>query len=289
MDYTGTHPQVEAPLNAVYGVTVAATTYTLKAVLDPDLPMNHGFYRAVEIHAPKRTLVNPEPPAPVSAGNVETSQRIVDTLLKTLAQAAPGRVPAASQGTMNNILIGGYTHEHGAWVYYETIAGGAGATPWGDGADAVHTHMTNTLNTPVEVIEREYPLMVLEYRLREDSCGAGKHRGGLGVVRAYKLLRGKATLTIQATRTRTRPWGLAGGQPGAPGEHLVVKKNGKTIRLDPPCSIELEEGDIVIVKTPGGGGYGPPSQRPVEKVLEDLHDQKITIEYAKRHGMPLTR
>ena len=256
VDYAGTHPQVEAPLNAVYGVTVAYTTFALKAVLDPELPMNHGFYRVVEIKAPPGTLVNPRPPAPVGAGNLETSQRIVDVVLRALAEAFPGRVPAASQGTMNNVVLGGTRNNGERWAYYETIAGGSGARPRGDGVSGVHTNMTNTMNTPIEIAEREYPLLFQEYSLRENSGGQGKHRGGLGVTRALKLLEGKAILSLIASRVNTTPWGLSGGQPGKPGEHYIIKKNGERIRLRSIDRVELEEGDTLVINTPGGGGYG---------------------------------
>ncbi len=283
VDYTGTHEQVEAPVNAVYGVTVAATTYALKAVLDPDLPMNHGFFRVVEIKAPQGSLVNPLPPAPVGAGNVETSQRIVDVVLRALAEAFPDKVPAASQGTMNNVVLGGVRRSGERWAYYETIAGGSGARPVGDGVDGVHTNMTNTMNTPIEVAEREYPILFLEYSLRRDSGGPGKYRGGLGVTRSFKLLEGRATLSIIASRVRTSPWGLKGGLPGKPGEHYVITRGGEKIVLRNIDRVELEEGDVVVINTPGGGGYGDPRERDPAKIREDLLDEKVSPEAAEAY------
>ncbi len=275
VDFSGTHEQIDAPLNAVFGVTVASTSFALKAVLDPNLPMNFGFLRAVEIHAPEGTIVNPVKPAPVSAGNVETSQRIVDVLLKALAEVFPEKVPAASHGSMNNVVLGGE-----GWAFYETLGGGSGGRPIGDGVDGVHTNMTNTMNTPVEVVENSYPIMILEYSLREDSGGAGKFRGGLGIRRVYKLL-SKAVLSLTAERIKLRPWGLRGGMDGAPGEHYVLKADGSVVRLSGKDTIHLDEGDVVVINTPGGGGYGDPRTRDPRLVLEDVRDGKVSPQSAR--------
>jgi len=191
VDFEGSSPQVEAPVNAVYGVTVAATTFALKSVIDPDMPVNHGFFRVVSIRAPEGSIVNPRRPAPVSGGNTETSQRIADVVFKALAQAFPDRVPAASCGTMTNIMIGGLRGDGSSWAFYETVGCGSGARPSGDGVDGVHTNMTNTLNTPIERLEREYPILFVKYELRPDSEGPGMYRGGLGIVRAFKLREGR--------------------------------------------------------------------------------------------------
>ena len=277
VDFTGSHRQIDAPLNAVFGVTVASTSFALKAVLDPNLPMNYGFFRAVEIYAPKGTVVNPMKPAPVSVGNVETSQRIVDVILKALSEIFPDKVPAASHGSMNNVVIGSQT-----WAFYETIGGGMGARPIKDGVDGVHTNMTNTMNTPVEVIENEYPILVLEYSLREDSGGAGKFRGGLGIRRVYKVL-SNAVLSITAERVKLRPWGLKGGMDGVSGEHYVVKASGEKIKLSGKDIITLNEGDVVVINTPGGGGYGKPEERDPYLVLEDVKDRKISVSSAYRY------
>lgn len=277
VDYSGSSPQVDEPLNAVYGVTVAATVYALKTVVDPDMPVNHGFFRVVEIEAPEGTIVNPRYGAPVAAGNTETSQRIVDVVYRALAQALPGRVPAASCGTMTNVMIGG-----SGWAFYETLGCGSGGRPVGDGVDGVHTNMTNTLNTPVERLEIEYPLLVVKYELRMDSEGPGLHRGGLGITRAYRVRGGRAVVTIVSERCSRGPWGLEGGKPGSPSKHWLVRSDGG--RIDLPCktSITLEPGDTVFVNTPGGGGYGDPCNRPRKAIVEDVLDGKISGDRAQR-------
>ena len=281
-DYTGSSPQVPEPLNAVYGVTVAATTYALKAVFDPEMPVNEGFFRAVRIEAPEGSIVNPRPPAPVGAGNTETSQRIADVVLQALAKALPGRVPASSCGTMTNLLLGGYAPGRGSWAFYETIACGQGARPGLDGVDGVQTNMTNTLNTPVEVLENEYPVMVVEYQLRPDSGGPGEWRGGLGVTRAIKLLEGEATLTIVSDRCRHRPPGLAGGKPGAPSMHILERAGGGRERLPCKTTVRMGAGDTVYINTPGGGGLGDPCRRRRELVERDIEDGKVSPEAAAR-------
>ncbi|PCN51075.1 5-oxoprolinase [Candidatus Geothermarchaeota archaeon ex4572_27] len=283
VDFEGTHRQLDKPLNAVYGVTVAASTFALKCVLDPQMPMNSGFYRVVAVKAPRGSLVNPVKPAPVSMGNLETSQRIVDVVLEALRGCFPDRIPAMPHGSMNNVMFGGSDGAR-TWVFYETIGGGMGARPCRDGVDGVHVNMTNTLNTPVEVIEREYPLMVLEYSLRPDSGGAGRYRGGLGIRRVYKLLRGSATLTVAMERTRVAPRGAAGGGEGARGRCLVVRRNGSVYALGSKGSIALSEGDIIIVETAGGGGYGSPEERDPRLLAEDLEDGKVTVEGLKAYG-----
>jgi len=282
VDYNGTNKQVNEPVNAVYGVTVAATTFALKSVIDPEMPMNHGFYRVVKIGAPLGSLVNPKPPAPVSGGNVETSQRIVDVVFLALAQGFPGRVPAASCGSMNNVMVGGVHPEGTTWAFYETVGGGSGGRPGADGVDGVHTNMTNTLNTPIEILEKEYPILFMAYSLRQDSCGAGEYRGGLGITRAFKVLEDNVVLTIMAERVRTRPWGLMGGKPGAPGYHYVIRANGTKIVLKSKDTIVLGKGDIVYINTPGGGGYGPPELRDRRKIVKDLIEERISQEHAKQ-------
>ncbi|MCE4622600.1 MAG: hydantoinase B/oxoprolinase family protein [Desulfurococcales archaeon] len=279
VDYSGTSPQVDEPVNAVYGVTVAATIYALKAVIDPDLPVNHGFFRAVEIYAPPGSLVNPHRGAPVSGGNTETSQRIVDVVFRALAGALPERVPAASCGSMTNVMIGGYSNGR-RWAFYETVACGQGARPGLDGVDGVHTNMTNTLNTPIERLEAEYPILFVKYEFRPDSEGPGKYRGGLGVTRAFMLVEGKATLTIVAERCRHRPWGLMGGGEAAPASHYVVRRSGKVVELGCKNSIVLSAGDIVYINTPGGGGYGDPCLRDGTMVLRDIEEGKISLDRA---------
>jgi N-methylhydantoinase B len=194
-------------------------------------------------------------PAAVAGGNVETSQRLVDVLLGALAQALPGRIPAASAGTMNNLTIGGVDPRSGElFTYYETIAGGAGGGPGGDGASGVQTHMTNTLNTPVEALEHAYPLRVRQYSLRDGSGGTGRKRGGDGVVREVELL-GAARLTLISERRVSVPYGLQGGGAGRPGRNLLIR-DGKVTELPAKVSVEARAGDRLRIETPGGGGWG---------------------------------
>jgi N-methylhydantoinase B len=258
VDFAGTAPQVRGSLNAPLAVTVSACAFVLRAVTDPEIPANAGSLRPLEVRAPAGSVVNPLPPAAVSAGNVETSQRIVDVVLGALAQARPDLVPAASQGTMNNTLIGGQDPRTGrAFTYYETVGGGQGARPGRDGMSGVHTHMTNTLNTPVEALEMAYPLRVLEYRLREGSGGAGRWRGGDGIRRSLEILAERAMVSLMTERRRRGPWGLAGGAAGAPGRN-VLSRDGRDEPLPAKATFEARRGDVIIIETPGGGGYGPP-------------------------------
>ncbi len=282
VDFTETDEQVDMPINAVYGVTVAATSYAIKAALDPDLPMNYGFFKVVRIETKEGTLVHPKKPAPVAAGNVETSQRIAETVLKALAEPLRGRIPAASHGSMNNVMVGGI-HEGRSWAFYETVGGGMGARPGKDGVDGVHTHMTNTMNTPIEVIERECPVLFIEYSLRKDSGGPGQYRGGLGITRAFKVLSEEAILSIATERVKLKPWGLEGGLDGASGRHYVVRSNGDIVELRAKDTVELGRGDTVYINTPGGGGYGKPELRDPELVREDLLDEKISPEAALKY------
>jgi len=277
VDYSGSSIQVKEPLNAVYGVTVAATTYALKTIIDPDMPMNQGFYRVVSINAPKGSILNPEPPAPVAGGNLETSQRIVDVVHLALSKAFPDRVPAASCGTMTNVLLGGSN-----WAFYETIGCGSGARPSSDGVDGVHTNMTNTLNTPIEIAEREYPILFVAYELRRDSCGPGRYRGGLGITRAFKVLEDNVVLTIFSEREKLRPWGLAGGGSGVPSKHFIVRGND-VIYIGSKSTVVLKRNDVVYINTPGGGGYGDPCDRDNESIKRDLVEDRISLEYVKEN------
>ena len=283
IDYTGTDKQVNGPVNAVLGVTLSGVHYVLRCLTDPTIPMNDGCYRPVEIHVPKGTLMNPAPPAPVAGGNVETSQRNVDVLLKAFAQILPEKVCAACQGTMNNIAVGGMNPENRKhWTFYETIAGGFGGRRGIDGVDAIHTHMTNTMNTPIEAIETVYPIRFLKYELRENSGGAGKWRGGVGLERSWMLLASSATLSVLAERTKMSPWGLYGGKKGAKGAYYVIKPNGKRMKLKSKCTVKVEKGDIFVVKTPGGGGYGNPMEREPKLVLHDVLNGLVPLEAAKK-------
>jgi N-methylhydantoinase B len=255
VDFSGTDVQRPGSINAVYPVTLSAVAYVFRCVLGLDIPANSGCLRPIHIIAPEGRLVNARRPAAVAAGNVETSQRIVDVLLGALAQACPDRIPAASQGTMNNLTIGGWDNRHGRpFAYYETIGGGMGAGPKTDGMSGRHSHMTNTLNTPVEAIEYAYPFRISRYALREKSGGAGRQRGGDGLVRAYEFLQ-PAEVTLLSDRRVTKPYGLEGGAPGQPGRNRL-KRNGNDQEVAGKCSFSVEAGDSLIIETPGGGGYG---------------------------------
>jgi len=249
-DFAGSDPQVEGNFNAVEAVTRSCLYYVVRVATDPSIPANHGCYRPLTLDAPQGSIVNARAPAAVAAGNVETSQRIADVLLGALAQAAPDRVPAASQGTMNNVLIG-----NDEFAYYETVAGGQGARPYRDGQSGIQTGMTNTQNTPIESLHTHYPFRVEAYTLRRGSGGAGRFRGGDGIRREILFGTG-ATLSLMGERRRHAPWGLAGGEPGAVGEDWLVTAGGERRRLPAKATIEVSAGDRLIVLTPGGGGWG---------------------------------
>src|SRR5207248_6231011 len=212
-------------MNAVFAITYSATYYVFRCLLPEDAPANAGLMRSITVRTPQRSIVNASPPAAVAAGNVETSQRIVDVLLRALAKAMPNRIPAASSGTMSNLTIGGIDpRTEQRFAYYETIAGGMGARPNADGISGVHTHMTNSLNTPVEALEYAYPVRVRRYSYRRNSGGQGKFRGGDGLIREIELL-ADAQVTLLSDRRKFQPYGLAGGEPGEPGS--AVHKSGK--------------------------------------------------------------
>lgn len=253
-DFTDTDPQRPGNVNAVEAVTVSAVAFALRCATDPTIPANGGSYRPVHVIAPRGSVVAAVPPVAVGAGNVEVSQRVADVCLGALALAAPGRLGAASQGTMNNVLLGG---DDPAWVYYETIGGGQGARPGRAGMSAVHTNMTNTLDTPVEALERACPVRVREYGVRRGSGGRGRFAGGDGTVRAIEVL-SDTTLSLVTERRRSRPWGAAGGEPGAAGENWLWPAGDASAarRLPDKCTVALRAGDVVRVLTPGGGGYG---------------------------------
>jgi len=258
VDFAGSAPQVRGPLNAVFAVTASAVYYALRAVTDPTIPPNAGGYRPIEILAPEGTIVNPRPPASVVGGNLETSQRIVDVVLGALAELIPERVPAASQGTMNNVAIGGTDPRTGRlYAFYETIGGGSGARPNGDGVDGVHSHMTNTLNTPVEALELAYPLRVERYELRLGTGGRGRLCGGCGIRRDITPRGHTAHVSLLTDRRIGRPYGLWGGEPGERGENILLR-DGEEIRLPGKTEFDLHPGETLSIRTPGGGGYGPP-------------------------------
>ncbi|AAL63893.1 N-methylhydantoinase B (hyuB) [Pyrobaculum aerophilum str. IM2] len=254
-NYSGTDPQVDAPLNAVLGVTYAATSFPIRCLIRGDVPINEGFYSCISVKAPEGSLLNPKRPAAVAGGNLETSQRTADAVFKALAEAMPDKVPAAGSGTMMNVMMGG-VYQGKYWSYYETIGGGTGGRPGKHGVSGVHVNMTNTLNTPIEIAERTYPLLFTAYRIREGSGGRGKWRGGDGIVRAFKVL-APTRLAILADRFKIGPWGIQGGEAGKPGRAYVKKAGGRTIQLDSKTITDLEPGDEVVIETPGGGGWGP--------------------------------
>ncbi len=255
-DFTGTDAQRAGNMNAVEAVTVSAVAFAVRSVIDPTIPANGGALRPVRVIAPEGTIVAARPPAAVAAGNVEVSQRIADVCLGVLAQAVEGRVAAAGQGTMNNVVMGG-----SGWVYYETVAGGQGARPGRSGMSGVHTAMTNTKNTPVEALERTYPLRVRRLRLRRDSGGVGRWQGGDGIERDLEVLE-DVTLSLITERRVSRPWGLAGGGPGAAGENWLLPggEAERAERLGDKVTRRLHSGDVLRLLTPGGGGYGPPGE-----------------------------
>jgi N-methylhydantoinase B len=262
LDFAGTAAQVPGPVNAVEAVTRAACCYAVRLVLGGDAPVNHGTFRPVEVIAPAGTVVHARPPAAVGAGNVETSQRIVDAVLGAFARALPGRIPAASAGTMNNLLVGGVDPRTGAaFTYYETLGGGHGAGPGWHGASAMQVHMTNTRNTPIEALEHAYPLRVERLRIRRGSGGRGRFRGGDGIERALRLL-APARVTVLSERRTRGPWGLAGGRDGAPGENRVQRPAtpARTERLGGKFLVDLPRGAVLTVASPGGGGWGAPGR-----------------------------
>jgi N-methylhydantoinase B len=254
-DFDGTDPADDGNLNAVLPITESACYYVVQGLTGGEIPVNAGSLAPVHVTAPEGTIVNAAPPHAVAGGNVETSQRIVDAVLGALAGALPNAVPAAGQGTMNNLTIGGRREDGSSFAYYETIGGGMGAGPAGDGLSGVHVHMTNTLNTPVEALEQTYPFRVTAYRLRDGSGGAGRHRGGDGLVREYELLV-PGTITMLSTRRDAEPWGRDGGNPGAPGRNVLVHPDGTEEALPAHFSRRLPAGSRLRVETPGGGGVG---------------------------------
>jgi len=281
VDFAGTAPQTDGPVNAVLAVTSSATFYAIRCVTDPDIPPNHGCYRPITVEAPEGTIVNPRPPAAVVGGNLETSQRVTDVVLGALAEAVPDRVTAAGQGTMNNVTFGGTdprTDE--PYAFYETQGGGFGGRDGKDGMDGVHVHMSNTMNTPAEVLETAYPLRIDRYELRQDSGGAGEYRGGLGLRRDIAVRGHEATFSLLADRHRHRPYGVAGGEAGDSGAVVLEADDGDE-RLPPKTIRDLPPGSVVSVRTPGAGGYGPVEDRDPEAVRRDVRLGKVSIAAAR--------
>ena len=271
LDFAGSGPQCAGDINVVYFALLATVYYALKAALDPTIPANSGFYRAITVSAPEGTIVNARPPAPV-AWRTQTCQRIADVVLGALAAVVPERVPAAGNGANCAMVFSGTDPKTGRlYVYLETLAGGAGGTVEGDGMDAVQVHVTNTSNLPVESLESEYPLLVEEYALVEGSGGDGRHRGGLGLRRTIQVLGHEARFLGTTERARVAPWGLCGGEPGGLAR-LVLNPGAAGERELPPkvWGYPLDPGDRVAIETPGAGGYGEPAERaPADRARDE--------------------
>jgi len=257
VDFSGTSPALSGNLNAVRAIVESAVFYCVRCIAGAfggDVPTNAGTFAPVRVVIPQGSLLDPQPPHAVAGGNVETSQRVVDVVLGALAQALPDLIPAASQGTMNNLTFGGTRADGSPFAYYETMGGGAGAGPSRGGASGIHVHMSNTLNTPIEALELAYPIRVRRYAIRRASGGAGRHHGGDGLVRDIEFLT-TAQATILGERRTTAPYGVQGGASGQPGENVLIRK-GVERQLDGKVQVDLNPGDVLSIRTPGGGGWG---------------------------------
>ena len=283
-DFNGTSGQVPGNINVTMNATQASTCYALKALLDPDVPNNEGILNVARITAPAGTLLNAKFPSPVAA-RAHTCQRIVDVVLGAMAKALPDKVVAAANGANTTAVFAGTDPRTGSgYLYLETLGGGVGGRPAGDGKDGVQAHITNTSNLPVEAIEMEYPLLVEEYSLVEDSGGAGKFRGGLGLRRVVRPLGHDCSFNGVGERFRNQPWGLEGGAAGKSGRFLMREPNGETRRLeDKPGEVKVNESQAIIVETPGAGGFGPPGERGEEQIAVDRTSGKFTERYIKRN------
>lgn len=281
VDFTGSNEQTEGPVNSTSGVTSACVFYALKSLLEPDVPPNAGTYKCIEIIAPQGTVVNPNFPAPVSNANSNTSQRIADTIFGALAEVLPNSSMAACSGTMNGFSIGGFNKDSNKYMsYVETYGGGQGGLSDMNGMDGVHTNMTNTLNTPVEVIEQSFPFIVNKYGLVDGSGGAGRYRGGLGLEREIAILDEGFTVTLMSDRQKLQPWGLFGGLGGKNSSCKIISEQGEKQELNSKVTMIVPKNSTIILQTAGGGGYGSPVQRKPEEVLEDVLLNHITIDQA---------
>jgi N-methylhydantoinase B len=277
LDFAGSGREAAGALNVVESALKATVFYAVKALLDPGVPSNAGFQRALRITAPFGTIVNCRSPAPVSA-RTETCQRIVDVIFGAMARALPDRVLAGCNSTLNGINISGVDPRSGEfYVYPETIGGGMGARPTKDGLDGVHVHVTNSSNLPVEALETEYPLRVERYELVPGSGGAGQFRGGMGIRRDIRVIGHSAELSTHADRQKFAPWGLRGGKPGARGRMVVNlgRRNERVLPSGKNSGVALKAGDVLTVITPGGGGYGPPKARDPKDVRRDVEEEVI--------------
>ncbi|ATW24966.1 hydantoinase B/oxoprolinase family protein [Candidatus Formimonas warabiya] len=281
VDFTGTGGQVKGSLNCTRGVTLACVYYAVKAMTDPEIPSNGGAFRPVEVITPAGTVVNPQFPAAVSNANINTSQRITDCMLGAMAQVRPDRAMAACAGTMSLLTIGGIDPRTGTYYsYVETYGGGMGAVHNLDGMDGVHTNMTNTRNTPTEVMEMAFPLFVNKYSLIPESDGPGKYRGGLGLTREIVILDHEAHVTISTERSFTEPWGLFGGKPGR-NSHCLLEQDGAVQVLPARITTVIPANSKIIYQTPGAGGMGAPWERDPQDVLRDVMEGFISVERAK--------
>jgi len=286
-DFSGTSKQVPGNINVTMNATQASACYALKALLDPDVPNNEGILNVVEITAPEGTLLNASFPSPVAA-RAHTCQRIVDVVLGALARALPDRVVAAANGANTTAVFAGTDPRTGnGYLYLETLGGGLGGRPTHDGKDGVQAHITNTSNLPVEAIEMEYPLIVEEYNLVEDSGGAGEFRGGMGLRRVVRPVDHNCSFNGVGERFRHQPWGVHGGLPGRTGRFLLREDDGETTRLDDkPGGVKVKQGQAIIVETPGAGGYGSPRQRSPDRIEADRESGKFSEQYIEQHYTP---
>lgn len=283
VDFSGTDKQVRGPFNAVPSVTLSAVRYVVRCITGDDIPNNEGCYRMIDIHVPEGTLLNPRSPASVSCRAV-TARRVVDCVMGAFAQVLPERVPAASHGHSFSQRIGGIDPQSGAlWVTSVTGTGGMGARPAKDGVDAIQTDASNARNIPVEFFENYMPLEILEYSLRPDSGGAGKQRGGLGLIWRCRLARGEAVLSNRGERHYTQPWGLYGGMPGASSEYQLVRADGNSESIPSKGVFTMSAGDELHVFSAGGGGHGDPLEREPARVLQDARERKISLASARDH------
>lgn len=291
VDFTGSSPQTKGSVNCTRAVTLACTFYALKSAIDPELPSTGGTFRPVEVITPKGSIVNPEFPAPVSNANINTAQRIADVVLGALAQCIPKKVPAASSGSMGLFTIGGLDPRTGQYYsYVETYGGGQGAVFNQDGMDGVHTNMTNTRNTPVEVIEIAYPLRVEKYGLVPNTDGPGQYRGGLGLTRELTVLDHAPTMTQGSDRLQLHPWGLQGGGPGGTVSSFIEKPDGSRELLPSKVTRMVDAGTRIALRTAGGGGYGDPKLRDPQKVRKDVEEGFIDIQRAQeQYGVVIDR
>jgi len=281
VDFDGTAPETKGPLNATRFVTASAVFYALRALLGPEIPGNGGCYRPIDLRIPEGTVLNPGPEAPRVGGNHETSQRVVDAVFRALAPVLPDRIVAGGPGTSGLVMIGGRDEDGRPFVLYEVHGGGEGASLARDGTNAVRVHMSNVMNTPVEVIESEYPLRVECCELRPDSGGRGRHRGGLGLRRAYRVLCVEAELSTMIERIRVRPWGVFGGEDGAPFR-VTCERGGVPGPVAGKENRDLRRDDLIVLESSGGGGYGAPDERPAELRAADAANGYVTAAPSER-------